>query len=151
MEQRAVTKNVSKILFHVWQRNKTSECNFIHSKGTKSSEGENARIMSENNADYMSFMPKIPFNINLFCKIEIMRLTAQVHHIRPGFDESGSWHILHDNVPPHSSGTVSKFLVKWGIPVDITHLFSPSDFFSPELKTAMEGMWFEFVSSMQQT
>jgi hypothetical protein len=55
----------------------------------------------------------------------------------------------------HSSGVVSEFLVKRGIPVLSHPPYSPylalADFFLfPELKIAMKGTRFEAVSSIQQ-
>lgn len=52
----------------------------------------------------------------------IKRLIARVHRIRLEFQESGSWYLLHDNTPVHSSGNVSEFLAKWGIPM-LSHPF----------------------------
>jgi hypothetical protein len=55
----------------------------------------------------------------------------------------------------HSSGAVSKFLIKRGIPV-LYHLsYAPdvaqADFSFPKLKSAMKGRRFEAVPSIQQT
>jgi hypothetical protein len=79
----------------------------------------------------------------------------QVHRIRPEFQESRSWCLLHDNEPVHSSGVASEFLAKRGIPVLSHPPYSPG--FSagrllllPKLKTAMKGMRFEAVSPIQQ-
>jgi hypothetical protein len=47
-----------------------------------------------------------------FYKEVIKRLIARVHCVRPEFQENGSWYLLHDNAPAHSSGVVSKILVK---------------------------------------
>jgi hypothetical protein len=49
-----------------------------------------------------------------YCKEVIKGLFTQVHCLRPKFQESGSWYILHDNVQVHSLGM---FLVKSGIPM----------------------------------
>jgi hypothetical protein len=43
---------------------------------------------------------------------EINRQTVGIHCVRPEFQESGSWYLLHDNALAHSSGVVSKFLAK---------------------------------------
>jgi hypothetical protein len=51
-----------------------------------------------------------------FYKEVIKRLITRVC-VRPEFQESGSWYLLHDNAPEHSSGAVSEFLAKRGIPV----------------------------------
>jgi hypothetical protein len=40
----------------------------------------------------------------------VKRLIAQVHSIRPEFQESGSWYALHNNAWTYSSGDVSEFL-----------------------------------------
>jgi hypothetical protein len=45
------------------------------------------------------------------------RLITQVHRLRPEFQESGSWYLLHDNAQAHSSGVVSRYLTKRGIPM----------------------------------
>jgi hypothetical protein len=42
----------------------------------------------------------------------IKRLLARVHRVRPEFQESGSWYLLHDNEPAHYSGVISEFLAK---------------------------------------
>jgi hypothetical protein len=60
----------------------------------------------------------------------IKRLIAWVHHVRPEFQESVFWYLLHDNALAHSLGVVSEFLAKRGIPM-ISH---PS--YSPDLWTA---------------
>jgi hypothetical protein len=82
-----------------------------------------------------------------FHKEVIKRLVARVHCVRPEFLESGPWYLLHDNVPAHSSGVVSEFLAKRGIPV----LSHPPIFLFPKLKITMNGPRFEAVTSIQQT
>jgi hypothetical protein len=47
-----------------------------------------------------------------FYKEVIKRLLAQVPRIRPEFQESGSWYLLHENALTHSSGVFSEFLAK---------------------------------------
>jgi hypothetical protein len=47
-----------------------------------------------------------------FYKEVIKRLITRVNCIRPEFQESRSWYLLHDNAPAHSSDIVSHFLVK---------------------------------------
>jgi hypothetical protein len=44
--------------------------------------------------------------------IVIKRLIARVHRVKPEFQESLSWYLLHDNAPVHSSGVVSVLLAK---------------------------------------
>jgi hypothetical protein len=69
-------------------------------------------------------------NVNgKFYQEVIKRLIARVQCVRPEFQESGPWYLLHDNAPAHSSGVVSEFLAKLGIPV----LSHPS--YSPQLST----------------
>jgi transposase len=91
-----------------------------------------------------------------FYKEVINRLFARVHGVRPEFQESGSWYLLHDNAPAHSSGAVSEFLTNRGIPVSSHPPYSPdlapADFvlFS-KLKIATKGTRFEAVSSIQRT
>jgi hypothetical protein len=52
-----------------------------------------------------------------FYKEAIKILIARVQRVRPEFQESGPWYLLHDNAPVHSSGVVSEVLAKRGIPV----------------------------------
>jgi hypothetical protein len=56
----------------------------------------------------------------------IRRLVARVHGVRPEFQESGSWYLLHDSAPSHSSGVVSEFLAKRGIPMLFCRPYSPN-------------------------
>jgi hypothetical protein len=79
-----------------------------------------------------------------------------VHHVRPEFQESGSCYFLHDNALAHSSGVVSEFLAKEGIPVLSHPPSSPdldlADLFSfAKLKIVMKGTRFKAVSLIQQT
>jgi hypothetical protein len=79
-----------------------------------------------------------------------------INNVKPEFQESGSWYLLHDNAPVHSSGIVSEFLVKQGIPVLSHPTYSldiaPANFFLfPKLKIVMNGTRFGAVSSIQQT
>jgi hypothetical protein len=58
------------------------------------------------------FVPEKQTVNGKFYKVAIKRLIAKVHRVRPEFQESGSWYLLHGNVPENSSGTVSEFLMK---------------------------------------
>jgi hypothetical protein len=57
----------------------------------------------------------------------------EVIKIRPEFQKSESWHLLHENAPVHSSDVVSKLLAKGGIPMLSQPPYSPdlslADFF----------------------
>jgi hypothetical protein len=85
----------------------------------------------------------------------IKRLVARIQCVRPEFQESGSWYLLHDNAPAHSSGTDSEFSAKGGIPVLSHQPYSPDlatdDFFLPKLNIAIKGTRFKAVSSIQHT
>jgi hypothetical protein len=91
-----------------------------------------------------------------FYKEVIKRLIARVHCVRHEFQESGSWYLLHNNALVHSTGVVSKFLAKRGIPT-LSHPpysldLALADFFLyPKLKIVMKGIIFYAVSSIQQT
>jgi hypothetical protein len=39
----------------------------------------------------------------------IKRLTARVNRVRPEFRSSGSWYLLHDDAPVHSSALLPSF------------------------------------------
>jgi hypothetical protein len=52
-----------------------------------------------------------------FYKEVIKRLITRVHRVRPEFQGRGSWYLLHDNAPAHSSRVTFEFLAKRGIPV----------------------------------
>jgi hypothetical protein len=79
------------------------------------------------------FVPEKQTVNGKFYKEVIKRLLAQVHYVRPEFQESGSWYLLHNNAPAHSLVIVSKFLAKQGIPVLSHPPYSPNlvpaDFF----------------------
>jgi hypothetical protein len=88
-----------------------------------------------------------------FYKDVIKILIARVHRVRSEFKESGSWYHLHDNAPAHSSGFVSEFLAKRGIPcypLQPTPLIYHRLILFPKLKVAMKGTRFEAVLSIQQ-
>jgi hypothetical protein len=104
----------------------TSECNLVESKEIEISEGENAKFACENNVDkifnakgiiHHKFVPEKQTVNDKFYQEVIKTLIAQVHRVRPEFQEIGSRCLLHDNAPAYSSGTVSEFLAKRGIPV----------------------------------
>jgi transposase len=86
----------------------------------------------------------------------IKSLVARVHRVRPEFQKSGSWYLLHDKAPAHSSGVVSEFLAKREIPVLAHPPYSPNlapadVFLLCKLKIAVKRARFEAVSSIQQT
>jgi hypothetical protein len=88
-----------------------------------------------------------------FYKGVIKRLIARVHRVRPQFQESRSWYLLHDNAQAHSSGVVSEFLAKPGIRLlphpSYSPDLAPAPFFFSKLKIAIKGTRFEVVSSIQ--
>jgi histone-lysine N-methyltransferase SETMAR len=132
---------------------------------SKETESENAKIADENNIYcifydkgiiHHEFVPeKRTVNGKLY-KEATKRLIVRVHRVRPEFQECGSWYLLHDITPAHSSGFVSEFFEKRGIPV-LSHPYyspdlAPTDYFLfPKLKIPMKGTRFEAVSSIQQT
>jgi hypothetical protein len=69
------------------------------------------------------------------------RLTARVHNVSPEFQESGSWCLLHDNVPAHSSGAISGFLAKRGTAVLTTLLpwLAPEELYFLSWKLRWKG------------
>jgi histone-lysine N-methyltransferase SETMAR len=71
------------------------------------------------------FVPEKQTANGKFYKEVIKILIARVHRVRPEFQESRSWYLLHDNAPAHYSGVVSKFLAKKGIPVLSHPPYSP--------------------------
>jgi hypothetical protein len=75
---------------------------------------------------YHEFVPEKQTVNGKFYKEVIKRLIARVHRVRPEFQESGSWYLLHDNARAHSSGVGSEFLAKRGIPV-LSHPTYPPD------------------------
>jgi hypothetical protein len=81
---------------------------------------------------YEFLTEKQPVN-GKFYKDAIKRLIARVHCVRPEFQESGSWYLLHDNAPAHSSGVVTEFLAKREVSVSSHPPYStdlaPADFF----------------------
>jgi hypothetical protein len=51
---------------------------------------------------YHEFVPEKRMVSGQFYKEMFKRLIAGVHRVRPGFQESRSWYLLHDNAPAHS-------------------------------------------------
>jgi hypothetical protein len=76
---------------------------------------------------HQEFVPEKQTANGKFHKEVIEGLIARVHRVRPEFQESGSWYLLHDDAPAHSSGVVSEFLAKRGIPV-LSHPHYSPDF-----------------------
>jgi hypothetical protein len=81
-----------------------SDCNSVEPKETESSESENAKIMGENNVDCLFYAKGIiPHKFVLekqtvngkFYAEGIVRLIVRVLHIRPEFQESGFWNLMH--------------------------------------------------------
>jgi histone-lysine N-methyltransferase SETMAR len=98
------------------------------------------------------FVPEKPIVNVKFYKENFNRSIARVHQVRPESQESESWFLLYDNAPAHSSGVVSEFLAKRGIPM-LSHPphspeLTPADFclFS-KLKIAMKGTRFDPTNS----
>jgi hypothetical protein len=58
------------------------------------------------------FVPEKQAANGKFYKEVIKELIARVHRVRPEVQESGSWYLLRDIAPAHSSGVVSEFLAK---------------------------------------
>jgi hypothetical protein len=63
------------------------------------------------------FVPEKQIVNGKLYKEVIKKLITRVYCVRPEFQESGSWYLLHDNAPAHSSGIVSECLAERGIPV----------------------------------
>jgi hypothetical protein len=53
------------------------------------------------------FVPEKQTVNSKFYEEVIKKLIALVHRVRAEFHETGSWYLLHDNAPAHSSGAVS--------------------------------------------
>jgi histone-lysine N-methyltransferase SETMAR len=105
--------------------------------------------------NHNEFVPEKQTVNSKFYKEVIKRLIAPFHRFRPEYQESGSWYALHNIAPAHTSGVVSEFLSKRGIPV-LSHPpyspdLAPADSFIlfPKLKIAMKGTRFGAVSSIQ--
>jgi hypothetical protein len=75
---------------------------------------------------HYEFVSENPILNSKFYKKVINKFIARVHCVRPEFQDSGSWYLLHDNPPAHSSGVVSEFSAKRGIPV-LSHLLHSRD------------------------
>jgi hypothetical protein len=96
---------------------------------------------------HYEFVPEEQTVNGTFYKEEMKRLIARVHRVRPDFQENGSWFLLHDNAPAHSSSVFSEFLAKLGIPVlshppYSPHLAPAEMFLFPKFKIAMTGTRF---------
>lgn len=82
------------------------------------------------------------------------RLWKRILRIRPEYREPGSWHLLHDNAPPHKTIAVREFLAKKQVPV-IQHPpyspdLSPCDYFLfPKMKCAMKGTMYDDIEAIK--
>jgi hypothetical protein len=90
-----------------------------------------------------------------FYKDVVKRSIARVHCVRPEFQESGSWSLVRDNAPAHSSALSPSFWRNDGspcYPIRPTPLiYLRLAFLFPKSKIAMKGTRFEIVSSILQT
>jgi hypothetical protein len=62
---------------------------------------------------YHEYVPEKHTVNGKFCR----EVCKKVHRVRPEFQEIWSWNFLHDSETAHSSGVVSEFLTKRGIPL----------------------------------
>jgi hypothetical protein len=75
--------------------------------------------------------------------------------MRPQFRAEGSWFLLQDNAPSHSTLVVKTFLDKHGV-VEISHppycpYLAPADFFLfPTVKTSVKGKRFQDVEDIKK-
>jgi hypothetical protein len=100
----------------------------------KGSESENTNITGEKKVYCILYAKGIIYHelvlekksVNSkFYKEVIKKLMALIRRLRTVFQENGSWYLLHGNEPAHSSGVVSLFLAKRGIPRVIPFSFLP--------------------------
>jgi hypothetical protein len=80
----------------------------------KGSVSENTKIAGENNVDCILYAKGIIHKKFVTEKQTVtinfmMRFIAGVHCIRPEFQESGSWYLMHDKELAHSLGVLSEF------------------------------------------
>jgi hypothetical protein len=81
----------------------------------ESSETKNGNIKGENYVDCI-FYAKCKIHDNCY-KEAIKRLITRIHRLRPGLQESGAWHLLHN--------ASAQFLSQRGIPVLSYTPYSP--------------------------
>jgi hypothetical protein len=67
------------------------------------------------------FLPEKQTVNGKFHKELIKRLVSRVHRVRPEFQESGFWYLLHDNAQAYSSGLASSFGRNEGFPCQHIH------------------------------
>lgn len=60
-----------------------------------------------------------------FCKEVTNRMITRIHFVRPEFQDSCSWDLLHDNALARTFGVVPEFLAKQGIPMLSCPLYLP--------------------------
>jgi hypothetical protein len=95
--------------------------------------------------------------VNSAFYVEVIgRLLKRISRVRPQFRAEGSWFLLHDNAPSHSTLAVKIFLAKHGV-VEIIHSpyspdLPPADFFLlPKVKTALKEKRFQDVEDKNVT
>jgi hypothetical protein len=100
------------------------------------------------------FVPEKKTVNGKFYKKLIKTLIAQVHCVRPGFQESVSWYFLRNNAPAYSSGGVSKFFGETRdprfIPSTVLPWFGADFFFIFQIKNCDERDEIRGFSSIQQ-
>jgi hypothetical protein len=89
--------------------------------------------------------------VNSVLYVEVTRrLLKRISRARPQLRAEGSWFLLHDSVPSHSSLVVKTFLARHYVveisPPSYSHDLAPGDFFLfPKVKTALKGKRFQDI------
>jgi hypothetical protein len=89
-------------------------------------------------------------------KTEVLsRLVQRIRQIRPQFQESGSWFLLHDNARPHTAVSIKQVLAKQGIPElnpppYSSHLSPPGFFLFPKIKSTLKWRGFEDTEDIKR-
>jgi hypothetical protein len=85
---------------------------------------------------------------------EVMdRLLKRLQRVRPDKAESGTWLLLHDNVPSHNATIVNQFLAKKSLsvlyyPLHSTDLAPADCFLFPKVKSNLKGRRFDTISNI---
>jgi hypothetical protein len=116
--------------FNMTQRRNVRACNGpkSHHQGPRSFVCKSPRtkpcwshfLTNKHGVIHTEFVPEGQRVNSVFCVEVIGRLLKHIFQVRPQFRADGSWFLLHDNAPSHSTPAVKIFRAKHGV-VEVSH------------------------------
>lgn len=101
------------------------------------------------------FVPSGQTVNGVFYEAVLKRLMARIRRTRPEYKDPGSWCLLHDNAPSHTSLIVKRFLARNNVCVMNHSPYSPDlapcDFaLFPKIKSTLKGCFFDDIATIQK-